>query len=892
MTVEAANRNSWGHRRFPQYARGAGAVSILIGALVLVGWAFDIIALKSVLPGKIAMKPNTAICFILIGTALMLLILEAGQHVASGARRKVAVACATLAAAIGLATLCEYLFGVDLGIDRLLFRNLLLAKADPGRMAAATTIGFILVGGALVSLDARTKIGRLCSELLALATLLVGAITLLGHIYGVESLHTLFAYTPIAVHTALLFIVLGLGVLLSRPESGLTSVLTSQRGGGVMARRIMPVAVFMLTALAWLRFEGGSALFVASGITILAIWVWLVARSLNLSDVKREQALEALKSSEEQLHLALDAAHLGTFDWNVPENRITWSRWHEEMWGVKHGEFGGTYEAFSERVHADDLPGINTEVARCIAAREPFAREFRVVWPDGSVHWISGNGEFEFSADGQATRMRGAVMEITGRKLGEESLMLFRSLLDRSSDAIEVLDPKTLHYLDCNQSACECLGYTREEFLAMKVFDIDPSVDELTAARIADEMEKSGFALFESVHRRKDGSTFPVEVNVKEIQLERAYLLAVVRDITERKQTEEALRESENRLLTIVEGTQALLVSVDAHGHFTYANDATARAVGYASPEELIGKPYLHFIHLEDRPRVLDTFTTQADLRQPSVVQEFRIVDAAGNIRWFAFLSTLVMKDGEFVGQSGMAQDITERKHSEERLAAQYAVTRALADSVTLAEATPKILRAICETLGWAWGALWIVDREAKVIRCQEAWHDSPVEMTQFETASQELTLGLGVGLPGRVWADREPAWVADVAQDKNFLRAAIAARENLHGALAVPIDVGSKVLGVMEFFSRATREPAPELLAMMTAVSSQIGQFIERKRAEAQILDQLDELRRWQEVILNHADRSQELKREVNELAGRLGEGVRYPSQAAVGNGNELTAR
>lgn len=135
----------------------------------------------------------------------------------------------------------------------------------------------------------------------------------------------------------------------------------------------------------------------------------------------------ALRGSEERLRLALDAAHMGIFDWDVPNKRITWSRWHEELWGFKLGEFDGTYKGYVQRIHADDMPGINAEIARCIVARTPFVREFRVVWPDGSTHWISGRGEFTFDSDGQPLHMRGAVVEITARKLTEEKI---RSQLD------------------------------------------------------------------------------------------------------------------------------------------------------------------------------------------------------------------------------------------------------------------------------------------------------------------------------------------------------------------------------------------------------------------------------------------------------------------------------
>ena len=146
----------------------------------------------------------------------------------------------------------------------------------------------------------------------------------------------------------------------------------------------------------------------------------------------RKSSAEALREGEERLRLALDASHLGTFDWDVPHNRLTWSRWHEEMWGFEPGEFDGTYEAFSERVHAEDLPGIDAELARCIAAHERFSREFRVVWRDGSVHWIAGSGEFEFSANGQPARMLGSVMEITERRQAEEESQAAHQRLARA----------------------------------------------------------------------------------------------------------------------------------------------------------------------------------------------------------------------------------------------------------------------------------------------------------------------------------------------------------------------------------------------------------------------------------------------------------------------------
>ncbi|HEY7818275.1 MAG TPA: GAF domain-containing protein, partial [Vicinamibacteria bacterium] len=180
-----------------------------------------------------------------------------------------------------------------------------------------------------------------------------------------------------------------------------------------------------------------------------------------------------------------------------------------------------------------------------------------------------------------------------------------------------------------------------------------------------------------------------------------------------------------------------------------------------------------------------------------------------------------------------MPQAHSQPTGAERRLRAQYETAHALVSSAALAEATPKILEAICEALDWEHGALWQVEREAGVLRCVDIWHRPSVSFPDFEAASRRARFQKGIGLPGRVWAGGEPDWIPDVVHDANFPRAAIAAREGLHGAFGFPVLVGAEVLGVMEFFSREIREPDEELLRLLTTVGSQIGLFVERKRAE-----------------------------------------------------------
>jgi PAS domain S-box-containing protein len=175
---------------------------------------------------------------------------------------------------------------------------------------------------------------------------------------------------------------------------------------------------------------------------------------------------------------------------------------------------------------------------------------------------------------------------------------------------------------------------------------------------------------------------------------------------------------------------------------------------------------------------------------------------------------------------------ITERATAERRRAADFAITQVLARA-TLEEAIPRILEVIGETFDWDLGNFWTVDREAKVLRWVAVRRRPTVQAAEFEALSRRSVFELGVGLPGRVWATREPAWIPDVIADENFPRLATAAAEGFHGALAFPVRLGEEVLGVIEFFSTKIRRPDYDLLRMLTSVGSQLGHFIERRRAE-----------------------------------------------------------
>jgi signal transduction histidine kinase len=172
-------------------------------------------------------------------------------------------------------------------------------------------------------------------------------------------------------------------------------------------------------------------------------------------------------------------------------------------------------------------------------------------------------------------------------------------------------------------------------------------------------------------------------------------------------------------------------------------------------------------------------------------------------------------------------------READHRLAAQFAVTRALAESSSLSEATPKLLQYVCQALGWELGELWCVNAESNTLHIEGSWHVPSYEVDEFEKASRKTILFPGIDLVGRVLSSGQPAWIENVVQDSNFPRAPIAARVGLHGAFAFPIRIGETVGCVMAFYNREIVEPDAEMLQMFEALGRQVGDFIKRTRAE-----------------------------------------------------------
>jgi signal transduction histidine kinase/CheY-like chemotaxis protein len=309
-------------------ARVAAAGVVLVALASLAGWTFQVEVLKSLGHGRVAMNPLTAVTFVLAGLALWLLAPEPLPRW----RYRLGTALGALVGAIALLVLARIVLGVDAGIDRWLFRS----RLGSNRMAPNTAFTFLLVGLSLTTLETSIRGRYWLPQSAALAAGAPTLLSLIGYLYGVQSLYGVGSYIPMALNTAVTFSLLCLGILCSRPGREPGTLVVSTTVGGAMARRLLPAAFVIPLLLGLLRLEGerrglydtdfGVSLYVLGTIGLFHLVLWWYAGVIHRTDLRRrsveqelvqkhrllEESAEELRRSEAALSTAKDAAEEAT----------------------------------------------------------------------------------------------------------------------------------------------------------------------------------------------------------------------------------------------------------------------------------------------------------------------------------------------------------------------------------------------------------------------------------------------------------------------------------------------------------------------------------------------------------------------------------------------------
>ncbi len=316
----------------------------------------------------------------------------------------------------------------------------------------------------------------------------------------------------------------------------------------------------------------------------------------------------------------------------------------------------------------------------------------------------------------------------------------------------------------------------------------------------------------------------------------------------------ELLRQQEadsRKLALIAARTDNAVVLTDAAGNVAWVNEGFIRLTGYTLEEMLGKKPGAV---LQGAGTDSETVRHIHEQLRKGEGFEVEILNYGKNGRsyWVAIEVQPIHGDqGQLTNFMAIESNITTRRATKQRLAIQYEVSRVLALGENSATAISQVLQAICENLGWQLGEWWrVTDGRLRLV---ESWHQPLLRVSTFIAASHVAELVQGVGLPGRIWAELRPVWIADVTRDANFLCSAPEGLEALRGAFGFPVFVRGELWGVAGFFSRKIEEPDEALLKTFSAVGHQIGQFIVRHEAE----ESLRKINTLQQAILEGANYS-----------------------------------
>ncbi|MEH1914223.1 PAS domain S-box protein [Nostoc sp.] len=712
-------------------ARVASAIAVFVGSLVLVGWCLGIEVLKRGFPGSPAtMKVNTAVCFVLSGVSLWLFLKagEQGSREAEGQGSRgaggnnskfkiqnsklfthfptllISQVCAIAVTTIAALTLCQYLFGWNLGIDELVFRDSRpsLATLYPGRMGVNTAVNFILVSVALqILIHPKTHRSYWYAQIIALIATLISFQALMGYAYQVKVLYGLAPYTTsMALHTAVLFLLLSIGLLWARAEYGLMRVVTSDSYGGLLARRLLVAAIAVPFILGWVIVEGQRAgqydpafaisVFAIVLIVIFTILIWQSARVIESLSYQRDLAQEALRTYEAKLGSFVDSNVIGILFGDVYGGIQQANDEFLRMIGYTRedlltGKLNWSNITPPDYLYLDER-GLAEAQGNTNATCTPYEKEY--IRKDGSRipvlvgYVLLGENREESVA---------FILDLSERKQAEAEQQKLVSVVENSSDFIGIatLEGQLLYINDAGQKLVGLASF--DEVRQKAVLDYFMPKDKAYFQKyilptVLSEGRWQGEFCFRHL---QTGQPIPVDYNIFTVTDNNTgqpiALATVTRDITKQKQTQEQILQLNRDLQRRISELQTLLevipigigIAEDPKCQNIKVNPAFARQLGISSDTNgslnasLDERPPSFKIHREGRELSTEELPMQYSAAHGVEVlnSELDVVHENGKIvKLLHYVAPLFDEEGKTRGSVGAFLDITERKQAEEVL--------------------------------------------------------------------------------------------------------------------------------------------------------------------------------------------------------------------------------
>jgi sigma-B regulation protein RsbU (phosphoserine phosphatase) len=718
-------------------SRVSGVIAAAGGILVLVGWAGGVTLFKSVVPGWPSMQPITALAFVLAGVSLWRLRPENPDEISAAGRRLGRLAAA-LVVGIGAATLVEYLFHYDFGIDQLLF----LDGDEAGQMPPGAAVDFILLGTAILMLNVEYRQRWRPAQILTIPAVLIALVGVLGYVYGAKSLTGVGPYTEMALHTTLGLMVLCAGVLSARPDRGVMAIFNSDSAGGTSARRLLPAAFLIPAALGGLRVlahrrgfhedvENGVAFLMVATMLLFAGLIWLNARWLYELERKRKQVEAELGKSAEAISdlynnapcgyhsLAPDGTYL-----RINDTELTWLGYtREELVGRKKFSdlmtpmslllFKINYPAFKERGFARDL-------------------EYELIRKDGTVLPVLLNATAVRDPNGDYVMSRSTLLDMTEQRRGNRRLAIEHSVTrilaeaNTPAEATQKIlqavcenlewDAAALWTLDRAAGLMRCLDFWHRPALEVRAFEEstrqrtyasgaglpgqvwasgqpawfhdlvpDANFPRAAMAQQAGLRGVFGFPIRLGTDILGVMEFFSGEIRQPDADLLRTFAAigAQIGQFIERKQVETALAQERDLMNTLLDNIPDTIYFKDRQSRFMRINHAQVKKMKVKDVGEIIGKTDFDFFSSEHAQQAFGDEQRMIETGVPIVGIEEKETWQDGTVTWVSTTKECIRdKQGNIVGTFGISRDITERKQAEAALEQERFLLRALMDNL------------------------------------------------------------------------------------------------------------------------------------------------------------------------------------------------------------------
>ncbi len=401
-------------------------------------------------------------------------------------------------------------------------------------------------------------------------------------------------------------------------------------------------------------------------------------------DIKLKLELKKLREAEIKLEHAQHIAHLGTWEFDIINNKIYWSDETYRIFELEKGTDPLDFETFLGIIHPDDRLHLQSTFEQSLASKTPYEIEHRLQMPDGRIKYMLGKGESQYDENGAPVRTLGTVQDITEHKQNESIAQRMNRMFEHSIEEIYLFDAASLQFIQVSHGALYNLGYSQQEIEQMTPVDIKPDYDRaqfqqmLTPLLSGDQKQ----LVFETRHQRKNGSTYPVEVRLQYTRGDTfPAFLAIILDLTERKKTEAELQQHRQHLeqlvdqrtaeirlqARIIDQTHDSVITVDMDGKITSWNGGAERMFHYPA-QTMLGKP-IASVYPPGSEDFLQNQVVAPTLESGLHEIEVRLQRADGSIfPGHLSLSMLYDEQQQPVGIAGYTIDLSEIKKREQQL--------------------------------------------------------------------------------------------------------------------------------------------------------------------------------------------------------------------------------